>query len=237
MNIAIIDDEQIWINRIADSLKEYLSDDVNIITYTDWRAFDYKADDFDVVFFDVELDDSDTSTGLSLCRSYKEYHPDEQHIAIILTTHQEFASKGYISHAFRYINKHNLEEELKEALDSAYEIVKKPEIISFDSEKYGLIEIPTNSIVLIETSMRKLIIRLKNHDTLVLKEKYQDVCAKLASFDFYSIRKGVLVNMLYISNIEHYKVIIRYINEDYYLSRRNLKGFKEAYYKYRKKRL
>ena len=48
---------------------------------------------------------------------------NESCISIILTTHSELSNKGYRVDAFRYVDKTNMIEELKEAFESAEKLI------------------------------------------------------------------------------------------------------------------
>lgn len=115
MRIAVVDDERNWLVKIKRYVKEYFGEmDVEIRAFFSGEAFLEDAGEYQIVFMDIEMPGRD---GFSVLQEYRMEHEDS--LFIILTTHIEMSREGYKVEAFRYIDKHKMMDEIREALDSA----------------------------------------------------------------------------------------------------------------------
>lgn len=238
IEIAVIDDELIWQERIGRQLEQMFQEDLTIHMFSSGREFVEENRRYDVVFFDVELENGDMGDGLELCRQYKERYPEQAYVAIILTTHTEFIRRGYISNAFRYINKGNLQEELQEAVVSIELNRRDRKCVEVHLKKLGKIQVWVNTIVCVETEGRKLVMRMQNGEKCYLDETLTAMVELLTVYGFYMIRKGVLVNMKYIVEVKEDYVMLKYIipEKRYYISRRKYSDFLRVFTEWRMQR-
>ena len=127
MKVAIVDDEKIWLEKIRSYVRNYFGEmDIVIKVFSSGESFLKDANDYAIVFMDIEMSGRD---GFSVLQEYRMDHEDS--LFIILTTHIEMSRQGYKVEAFRYIDKYEMNE-IEEALDSAM----------LRMEKYQEIEIP-----------------------------------------------------------------------------------------------
>lgn len=188
MTIAIVEDEKYWQNEIFKRIASYDGLDAEICYYDSGEAFLKKPDCFDVVFMDVELGGED---GLGVSQKYRTQFPES--ILIILTTHTELCSKGYLVEAFRYIDKLHLEE-IQEALESAAAKLIRKRRVTFHVVSAGDVNILCREIRYIETSGRNLAV----HTTQGVYECTGNISAlaeKLNCLGFFYIHRSYLVNV------------------------------------------
>ena len=132
MKVAIVDDEKIWLEKIRSYVRNYFGEmDIVIKVFSSGESFLKDANDYAIVFMDIEMSGRD---GFSVLQEYRMDHEDS--LFIILTTHIEMSRQGYKVEAFRYIDKYEMNE-IEEALDSAM----------LRMEKYQEIEIPMVSFL------------------------------------------------------------------------------------------
>ena len=233
--IALIDDEQSWHNIFVDKLKSIFQEDIRVVSFFDGESLFEKSRPYDVAFFDVELGE-DKENGLLLCKKYKTMYPEQKHIAIILTTHTELGRYGYMSNAFRYIDKLNLDEELEEAVYAIELIREDGKCIQFNFDKAGATDVRADSIVCAETERRKVILRLNNGESFYIKNNYAEVVDSLKMYGFYEIRKGIIINMKYITDVNEDYILLNGMEMKYYISRRKQREFIDVFIKWRMER-
>lgn len=86
-----------------------------------------------------------------------------------------------------------------------------------------------DSIVCAETERRKIILWLNNGEFFYIKNSYMEVADKLKIDNFYEIRKGIIVNMKYVTDVIEDYVLLKGLKTKYYLSRRKQKDFIDAF--------
>lgn len=102
MNIAIVDDEPVFLKQLHNRLREMKLPDCEIHEFTSGRdllSF-YVKGMYEVIILDVEMPDL---TGLQTAERIRQI--DGSVIISFLTNYAEFAVKGYDVGAFRYILK------------------------------------------------------------------------------------------------------------------------------------
>lgn len=120
MKIAIVDDEVKWRNQALDVVKVYTDETDQIDIFESGVEFIKRNEEYDIVLMDVDMPEMD---GFETIIDYKAEYSEG--IIIILTTHLDYARKGYLVDAFRYVDKTKMKEELKEAFDKVREINRK----------------------------------------------------------------------------------------------------------------
>lgn len=190
MRIAIVDDEENWRECAVLNVKEYYKDiKVNIDIYSSGEEFLEKEEIYEIVLMDIEMSGKDGFETIS------EYNViNENYVSIILTTHTELSNKGYLVNAFRYIDKTNMEEELKEALNSAGRVLESNNIILLNAMKFGDIKLVIKDILFIETTKRNVLVHT-NDDEYECYSNISDLEKELNRYGFYRSHRSFLVNL------------------------------------------
>lgn len=200
MNVSIVDDEKEWVETIRAELTGLLGDETKFFVFDSGEAFLEKMQPFDIVIFDVELKGSEKD-GLEYCKIYKSRYPDIENIAMIVTTHTEFGRRGYVSSAFRYLNKEKLHEELDEAVASIRLIYQSFETVEIKPVKMEPIRMMIKNIYGVETVGRSLKL-MTGQGEIPISGSFGNLEKLLENYGFYLIHKGVLINMKYVESIE-----------------------------------
>ena len=153
MKIAIVEDEEVWRDKIRNLIDKYCRDKnipAQIDTYGNGSDF-MKNADADLLFLDIEL--AEGEDGFDIADKLMNFK--NQCKICFLTSHTELARAGYRVNAFRYIDKKHLEE-VGEAID-AFLRTRMQDRIVYCNDTAGIpIKINLNELLLVETSGRKL---------------------------------------------------------------------------------
>lgn len=201
MNIAIVDDEKNWLLKIQKVLEDYYKDTgITIKTYLSGSAFLNSVQKYDIVIMDLEMPGQN---GFQTIYEYKKLYPDSK--VIILTTHTELSSKGYLVEAFRYLDKANLHAELEEALISIEKSNALKEKISLTICNTGKSDFVISDILFVETEKRN--IRVHYRDTShICTETLEYLEEALSSKGFFRSHKSFLVNLNAIRSFDHHDI-------------------------------
>lgn len=190
MRIAIVDDEKKWIEQAVKNVKDYYSDIPIIIdTYNLGNDFLEREEMYDIVLMDIEMPEKD---GFETISEYRLIN--DNCVAIILTTHTELSNKGYLVNAFRYVDKTNMEIELKEALHSAEKILESNNTVDLYALKLGNIKLVIKDILFIETNKRNILVHT-NDNEYVCSNSFSDLEEELGKYGFYRSHRSFLVNL------------------------------------------
>lgn len=203
MKIAVVDDEKLWQTKVKKLLEGYAwKEDIQIDLFSSGEAF-YKKKNYDIVFMDIEMGKMD---GFETAYRYKENNQD--FVLIFLTTHMEMSRRGYLVNAFRYIDKSNVEEELKEALEAIALLQQKNHVIQFHVVNMGTIHVKLKDILFIETEKRNVVIHTKEQ-SFVSNRKIEELEEELKEWGFFRSHKSYLVNLTNIFKFDKLNVYFR----------------------------
>lgn len=228
MNIAIVDDEEMW-RKLATTVVKKNGDDKNKIdTYNSGIDFLDKNKYYDIVIMDVDMPQLN---GFDTITEYKKNHGKT--IVIILTTHLDCARKGYLVNAFRYVDKTKMEEELEEAFCAIKKINENNDVFIMGKKDERTQKIYANDILYIETKSRKTMIHVQDGCYLSDK-KINELEEKLKKYGFYRSHKSFLVNMAKVDYLDKEFVYFEN-NEKAYISVRKYTETKKRYITAKKK--
>lgn len=150
-------------------------------------------------------------------------------IFMILTTHTEMSRRGYLVNAFRYLDKVNLKEELKEAFYSAKKLLEKDKKITLNIVGEAQQEVALKNIYYFEAQRHGVLI----YTTLGVKrcnDSMSEMEQKLDNKWFYRCHNSFIVNL---DEIESLKGTVIYMKNgnDIDISRRKVSEFKKVFLK------
>lgn len=212
LTIAVLDDEDMYIDRISRITKECMKQmgmDHEIGIYrngqdvlTDLRKGRY----FDIYLLDMKLPDMD---GLEVAKQIRRRSLDS--ILVYVTHYIDYCIEGYEVNAYRYILKAKLEENLPRAYLSMSEALKKRKKYDrfYMVEHYGQQEkILYRDIYYLKKDRKYVNIVHKNGECPVRKA-IGVVLEELNSKDFLMIDRSCVVNMDHVESVKKYGVSIR----------------------------
>lgn len=198
VKFAVCNADWNMVDYISDKLREYYAEECEIKKYEDGECLlaDSCQERFDAFFLDIGMCGSD---GMELAEKIRENNKNVK--IVFVTNKEEFAYKGYIYGAFRYVRKSKLDQELREAAES----LKK----YLDSlNNYLSLKTPTGEITKDIRSIK--FFEVNGHIvTIVCQDVRIQVCGTMKEFDdclnkkgFIRIHKSYLVNYRYINSVE-----------------------------------
>ncbi len=204
MRIAVCDDETTWIEQTKKRLEQvYVSLDLLVETFSSGKALLERMNcvSFDLVILDIEMPEMD---GLQVARSLRSMGFTTE--IVFLTSHVEYALKGYEVQALRYLTKPVDAEKLGEIVQYLLEKEKKQKKIIIQSEG------ETVSLLLSEICY----LESQNHDVLFRTEKgtwktrgkMGDYEKEYGAYGFVRIHRGFLVNLAYVTRMKEREIYL-----------------------------
>lgn len=131
---------------------------------------------------------------------------------VFITAFINYTLDGYKVEAIRYILKNNnLEENIRESLDTVLEKMQFATHIYEFSFKEGIRKMSPEQIVLIESNLHVLqfhVISQMKVKTYTMIAKLNDIQEQLTDAIFVRIHQSYLVNLKYVKDVSNYQVIL-----------------------------
>ena len=222
MRIVICDDNELFTNNLNRKIKEivgksnfkeepliydYIYPPKDLIKYA-------KTNPIDILFLDINMPGKN---GLEIADFFVDYYSDTK--IIFITSFDEYVYKAFKYQPFRFIKKDNLDDDLYEALISAYTdiltgndmlIIKNPDFVK-------AVKIP-----------RILYVEKENHTNYVniitfsgmykYRSNIAELEEKFANYDFIKINASILVNMRFVVSIENNELLLSN-NKSFFITR------------------
>lgn len=203
MRLLVCDDDVQFARRLADRIQAQ-------VALTDrWVKVDCLQNPatlpqedlarYDVAFLDIDME---PFNGMELARRLRAARRDT--ILIFITNYIDYSPQGYEVQAFRYLLKSELEQKLEDYVDQALAAwYKERDLIRIRCEGED-IDIPSYTLVYVETTLRRLLLHLCNapRTTLRTRMTMRELSELLAARGFLRIHKSFLVNMAYIQKLQ-----------------------------------
>ncbi len=230
MKIAICDDEWIQLQATKAQLEEaYKSLDLRIDVFQDGRQLIASTEKicYDLIILDIEMPGID---GLSVARKLRELK--QETALVFLTSHLEYALKGYEVNALRYLTKPVKKEQLTEIINHLIEKNSEARRILLKAED-EMVMVSVRDILYMEACNQD--IRIVTGDREYLRRyNIRDYEEQLNPYFFVRCHRSYLVNLSHIARIAGRDIVVD--NQDIIpLSRTREKSVKEALILYTKR--
>ncbi len=229
MKISIIEDEEVWREKIQTIIEKYCRDKnipVQISSYSSGSDF-MKNADADLLFLDIEL--AEGEDGFAIAERLM--NCGNKCKVCILTSHTELARLGYKVNAFRYIDKKHLEE-IREAIDFFLKTKIQDRIISCNDAAGIHIMINLNELQLIETYGRKLRYLMLDGREYLCEGRISETARSLSGVGFFQIHRSYIVNLKYIEKVNSHEITLS-SGLKVVIGRAHSKEFKKEFFKWR----
>ena len=205
MNIAVTDDDPKDREKIIRILSEYAASnhmDISVSEYDNAGEFlaDYRPLLYSAVFLDIYMEGM---SGIEAAQKIRE--TDRDAIIVFLTTSEDHMPEAFRLHAYEYIVKPVIKEDLFPVMD---DILKKTTPVRSPhfcfTEKEGDLCILFDDLVTVGTDAHNyLVIRDKDGNEYLTRMTFANACDHLLNDKrFLQARRGVIVNMAYIKSFD-----------------------------------
>jgi len=207
--ILICDDDTAMLTKIGQHVRDFLAVrniKGKIFSYSDAsKISDQILTSCDIVFLDVDFE-TEEYNGLDIAKRLRKLRNDS--IIIFVTNFIEYAPEGYEVHAFRYILKCNLDNDIYPYLSQAIEqISKRKESIKIQVNG-EIIDLPIDNILYFEIQQHIITayvlkyLQKKDVKTYSFYGSLSDLENRLEPQGFLRIHKSFLVNMSHLKKFQ-----------------------------------
>lgn len=204
MNIAICDDEQVFLRQLHRKIADLKIPDCQIHEFSSGKELlsSFIKGMYEVIILDVEMPELN---GLQTAEKIRQ--TDKSVIISFLTNYAEFAVKGYDVGAFRYILKNQPDYVYTKQLNSIIaECQQRFRTFTFNNKNLSF-KFRLTDILYFEGHRRKVSLFTVNGE-LEYGGDFSTVCGELLKYNFAIINRGILVNLDHIQNITKYDIIL-----------------------------
>ncbi|MDO4521607.1 MAG: LytTR family DNA-binding domain-containing protein [Eubacteriales bacterium] len=201
IRIAIVEDEDLYVNQLTEYLQEYQKtqgEEISVTVYRDGDAITskYKAQ-FDIILMDIQMKFVDGMTAAEEIRKV-----DSQVIIIFITNMTQYAIRGYEVDALDYILKPVSYFAFCERLGRAIARLKK-RTSSFITipVKGGILRLETADIYYVESQGHNLIYHTGNGD-YIAPGTMKSAEEELGDYSFSRGNKCYLINLEHVDGIQ-----------------------------------
>lgn len=190
MNIALCDDDNIFLDKLKSKLRAY---DCNIYAFN--SAEELKASNviFDIAFLDIELENG--TYGFQAVRALR--NSNKKCVIAFFTNYNQYAIKGYYYQPFRYILKSEPKELIKRRIDEVFtEYYKRHKVISGTYNGYAF-STSLDDIYYISIANHIATLHTQKGDFELYKQM-KDLYDELSTFGFLRCHRSFMVNLQHI---------------------------------------
>ena len=214
MKIAVVDDEPIFCQTIADKL----GDSYSITIFYDGKSFLQKVDQFDMVLLDIDMP---IMTGLEVAKRIQ----NKNIIILFLTSMADEVFRAFSKNVYRFILKEDIDTLPTMVDEVIQETTSASSFVINTTQQTRLI--PFNQVIYIEYINRLLCLYTTDHAITIQNCTFDEIM-KEADSRFFMIYRSISVNLDHISLIQQHDVIMD--NKTILpISRKHLQAVKAAY--------
>ena len=227
IKIAICDDDAIDCKELSIIVKDYFvknKHSVLVKTYQSGYELLKSHIRFDAIFLDIDMPQMngiETAIKLRKC--------DINSKIIYVTNYNTYKDRAFKVHAFDYINKPIISDDIFLVLDEIIHYLEEKtqkKYFAFTTTE-GVVSLESDEIYYFEFILRKVIIHSSNKEYITmysLKEIYE----KMEKYNFAYPHKSFIVNMLHIKSIKGFDIIMEN-GESVPLAQKRAVEFKRAF--------
>lgn len=244
MNIAICDDDLIFLNHLESSFVALLSSlDSKYQVYSYGSGEEIlnaaKQISFDIVFLDIDMPGLN---GKDTAQRLRELSTNRFKLVFISDYYEEvFYTFKYCIESFIPKNKVDefLDSEVKRIVDMIIDQNKENQTFSFKySKNNGFLDgcVNLDEIVFIESLNGDVILHTVFEEYSLVNYKFEKIKKQFSKYNFVDIHRTCFINIAFISSIEHDDVVLKN-GMRLPLSRRKRSNVKDAFFKYVKEKV
>ena len=216
ISIGIIDDEQVYLDKIKDILITNF-DDIRVYSYNSASKID---NDLDFILLDIDMPDID---GIIFSKQHRNYR------IVFVTNYDTRIMEAFGPNVYGYVSKGNLEEELVEKVKEVIEIIKCDYYVTFKVNGID-INIRIDDIIYCQY-LGNHIVSIVYHDKKInINNSSLKKVKEVLNEYFIEISQDIIINKHRIINFEDRYVYLDGINSKFEVSVRKRKLVRKSFY-------
>lgn len=209
ISIGIIDDEQVYLDKIKDILITNF-DDIRVYSYNSASKID---NDLDFILLDIDMPDID---GIIFSKQHRNYR------IVFVTNYDTRIKEAFGPNVYGYVSKGNLEEELVEKVKEVIEVIKCDYYVTFKVNGID-INIRIDDIIYCQY-LGNHIVSIVYHDKKInINNSSLKKVKEVLNEYFIEISQDIIINKHRIINFEDRYVYLDGINSKFEVSVRKRK--------------
>ena len=216
ISIGIIDDEQVYLDKIKDILITNF-DDIRVYSYNSASKID---NDLDFILLDIDMPDID---GIIFSKQHRNYR------IVFVTNYDTRIKEAFGPNVYGYVSKGNLEEELVEKVKEVIEVIKCDYYVT--GKVNGIdINIRVDDIIYCQY-LGNHIVSIVYHDKKInINNSSLKKVKEVLNEYFIEISQDIIINKHRIINFEDRYVYLDGINSKFEVSVRKRKLVRKSFY-------
>ena len=216
ISIGIIDDEQVYLDKIKDILITNF-DDIRVYSYNSASKID---NDLDFILLDIDMPDID---GIIFSKQHRNYR------IVFVTNYDTRIKEAFGPNVYGYVSKGNLEEELVEKVKEVIEVIKCDYYVTFKVNGID-INIGIDDIIYCQY-LGNHIVSIVYHDKKInINNSSLKKVKEVLNEYFIEISQDIIINKHRIINFEDRYVYLDGINSKFEVSVRKRKLVRKSFY-------
>lgn len=216
ISIGIIDDEQVYLDKIKDILITNF-DDIRVYSYNSASKID---NDLDFILLDIDMPDID---GIIFSKQHRNYR------IVSVTNYDTRIKEAFGPNVYGYVSKGNLEEELVEKVKEVIEVIKCDYYVTFKVNGID-INIRVDDIIYCQY-LGNHIVSIVYHDKKInINNSSLKKVKEVLNEYFIEISQDIIINKHRIINFEDRYVYLDGINSKFEVSVRKRKLVRKSFY-------
>ena len=216
ISIGIIDDEQVYLDKIKDILITNF-DDIRVYSYNSASKID---NDLDFILLDIDMPDID---GITFSKQHRNYR------IVFVTNYDTRIKEAFGPNVYGYVSKGNLEEELVEKVKEVIEVIKCDYYVTFKVNGID-INIRVDDIIYCQY-LGNHIVSIVYHDKKInINNSSLKKVKEVLNEYFIEISQDIIINKHRIINFEDRYVYLDGINSKFEVSVRKRKLVRKSFY-------
>ena len=216
ISIGIIDDEQVYLDKIKDILITNF-DDIRVYSYNSASKID---NDLDFILLDIDMPDID---GIIFSKQHRNYR------IVFVTNYDTRIKEAFGPNVYGYVSKGNLEEELVEKVKEVIEVIKCDYYVTYKVNGID-INIRVDDIIYCQY-LGNHIVSIVYHDKKInINNSSLKKVKEVLNEYFIEISQDIIINKHRIINFEDRYVYLDGINSKFEVSVRKRKLVRKSFY-------
>lgn len=216
ISIGIIDDEQVYLDKIKDILITNF-DDIRVYSYNSASKID---NDLDFILLDIDMPDTD---GIIFSKQHRNYR------IVFVTNYDTRIKEAFGPNVYGYVSKGNLEEELVEKVKEVIEVIKCDYYVTFKVNGID-INIRIDDIIYCQYLGNHIVSIVYHNKKININNSSLKKVKEVLNEYFIEISQDIIINKHRIINFEDRYVYLDGINSKFEVSVRKRKLVRKSFY-------